>query len=278
MERAAQSFPQIDHSGTNSGTNSGTDSGISTGRGDEFGDFHRLRSKREKRWPSRTKRRERHYRLNAQVLDQVEIWCQAHRLKEQDLIDQLLVIFLDQHAARGLRIDDLIDRSIDDLCAPVENSPVENSTRNGESLINLAGFLSSNEAQKKATYTTAQTEKPVDRNEKANGELQRANEILALYGALTGNRIRLTDHRAFKTIFDLSDMVICAGIMRAVLKCQRVGSFAYCAKVARQLAELEANDVHREFTELRNALMQRAHAGQLMLPMNTKKLLFGDFH
>ena len=201
----------------------------------------------ENGWSSRIKRRKKTLRLNLQVLGNIEVWCRAHGVLVQDLTDQLFALFLQAkaNAAQGLRFDliDLIDRMIDDQRAPARD-PVENS--------------------------------PPTESEKVDLEAARAHEILELYSQLSGNQIRPGDREAMREVFDLPDVVIYAGILRAVLGCaDKVGSFSYCVKVMRQVAELD--NVESEFARLREKLLLQTNGGQLVLPMNTDKLFFGNF-
>jgi hypothetical protein len=207
-------------------------------------------------------RRKKNLSLDADLLKKIEGWCGLNGYTVSEITDQLFALFLSQldqgqGVARALRFDDLIDQKIDDQCTTarsVENRSVENPTSEAK-----------------------QNQKPVSKTEIENPEWARATEILELYRQLSGNRIRHHDRIAVKQVFKFPDVLIFAGIMRAALGCaERVGSFAYCVKVIEQLAAAEVDQV-AEFERLREKLLTRARGGQLVLPLSTERLLFGDF-
>jgi regulator of replication initiation timing len=228
---------------------------------------------------SREKTQRKNLRLGADRVACAETYCRARGLKLGHLVDQLLAVFLDQQngAAQGLRfeLNDLKELKNKDRAALVENSArglVENSELSDRLLASLAALRTAKEKPQTKEKTTDHGDTVID------AEALRANEILDLYAQLSGNRIRLSDRAALRTVIDLPDVAIYAGIIRAILGVAggQVRSFAYCVKAIEQLVA-EGRNLDLEFLRLRDRLLLEAQGDQLSLPLNTQKVLFGNF-
>jgi hypothetical protein len=111
----------------------------------------------------------------------------------------------------------------------------------------------------------------------ADPENERRQEILGYYTALTGNRIKASDYKALREVFDLPDLIIQAGILHALCYATRpIGSFAYCVKAMDNFLDA-AIDLEAACALLIDKLLLKRSTGQLVLPLAGEKLLIGDF-
>lgn len=111
----------------------------------------------------------------------------------------------------------------------------------------------------------------------ADPETDRRDQILGYYQALTGNRLRAIDYTALRSVFDLPDLVIQAGILHALNYATRpIGSFAYCAKSMENFLDARI-DLEAVVAMLIDKLLLKRQTGQLVLPLAGEKLLIGDF-
>jgi hypothetical protein len=213
--------------------------------------------------------------LDSQVVGVVTSWAQQRGLTFASVMDQAArqlagAALVDPgFAAYQLRFDRsiLVDRRSEIFVDPNKISGEKNLDRSIQQNRFACGNLAACFGQGGA-------------GERAQGpEAQREREILDYYSALTGNRVRASDHQALRQVFHLPDLVIQAGILHArFYATRRIGSFAYCTKAIANFADVQdTSDLQAVISNLLERLIERSRTGQLVLPLEGEKLLEGEF-
>jgi hypothetical protein len=205
--------------------------------------------------------------FDEQVFSFIDSWATAHALTFALVLERAALQLAQQMtaathetaaAARGLRIYDLdLDRLID------RSKDRSQAARACGQLCPSAYPQALDPSAPPATLRDPET--------------ARRAEILGYYSALTGNRIKAQDYTALRSVFDLPDLIIQAGILHALCYATRpIGSFAYCVKAMDNFLDASI-DLKAACAMLIDKLEIKRSTGLLVLPLAGEKLLIGDF-
>lgn len=211
--------------------------------------------------------------LDTQVFEALDSWATAQRLDVGVVLERAATALAGQlsadtyqagAAAQALRFYDLdLDRLID---GSIDRSTARAARGVCESTPSPSAFSQ-----------TITSSTPPGKPGPRDPEQERRQEILGYYAALTGNRIKPGDYRALRSVFDLPDQIIQAGILHAFNYATRpIGSFKYCVKAMDNFLDVNV-DLEAAIATLVDKLLDKRRLGQIVLPLAGEKLLIGDF-